>query len=70
MRLQLNLKNISYDRFEANEVKSVSDTLGFITKCAFNREILKHEVVSSLTEIVNLVRSEMKPSTKIQVFGH
>ena len=43
MRLKLSLENISYDRFEVNEGKSISDTLGFIVKCTFNRPIVKED---------------------------
>ena len=45
MRLKLSLENISYDRFEVNEGKSISDTLGFIVKCTFNRAIVKEDKV-------------------------
>ena len=43
MESELTLNNISYDRFKANEGNSISDTLGSITKCSFNRAILKHD---------------------------
>ena len=65
MESELTLNNISHDRFEANEGKSISDTLGSITKCSFNQAILKHdEGVRSLENVVNLIKSEMKESTK------
>ena len=65
MRTKLSLENISYDRFEADEGKSLSDTLGSLTKCSYNRAIIKYdEGVSTLSDIVNLIQSEMKSSTK------
>ena len=65
MHESLHLDNISYNRFEANEGKSISDTLGSICKCAFNRGLLKNdEGVASLSDIVYLIKSEMNMSTK------
>ena len=48
-----------YDRFEANEGQSISDTLVSICKCAFNRALLKNDGVASLSDIVDLIKSEM-----------
>ena len=65
MKEQLNLENISYDRFAAHEGKSASDTLGSITKCCFNRALFKSEEgISSISDIVALIKSELKESTK------
>ena len=64
VRSKLSLENISYNRFEANEGKSISDTLGSIIKCAFNRAIKKEDEGATLADIVNLIRSEIKQSTK------
>ena len=66
MHSKLSLENNSYDRFEANEGKSISDTLlGSTVKCAFNRETVKKDKgVTLLADIVNLIRSEIKQSTK------
>lgn len=64
MHASLKLDSISYDRFEANEGKSVSDTLGSITKCAFNRGNLK------LDEGISTLKSESKPTTKKFNFFH
>lgn len=61
----LKLDNISYDRFEAHEGKSISDTLGSIAKCCFKRAIFKNpEGVSSAADVVNLIRSELKDSSQ------
>ena len=65
IRTALQLNHVSFDRFEAHEGKSISDTLGSITKCAYGRGILKHdEDVSTLSEVVDVIRSEIKPSTR------
>ena len=65
MKEELSLTSISYDRFEANEGKSVSDTLGSISKCAFQRGIVKsNEGVEDLSEVITLIKSELNVSTK------
>ena len=65
MKDELGLTSISYDRFEANEGKSVSDTLGSISKCAFQRGIVKSdEGVADLSEVIELIKSELNVSTK------
>ena len=65
MKDKLKLQSISYDRFEANEGKSVSDSLGSISKCAFLRGVVKKdEGISSLTDVIDLIRSELNVSTK------
>lgn len=65
MKMDLNLESMSYDRFEAHEGKSISDTLGSITKCSFHRGVVKEDQgLTSLTDVIDLIRSEMKPSTK------
>lgn len=65
MKDELGLASISYDRFEANEGKSVSDTLGSISKCAFQRGIVKSdEGIADLSEIIELIKSELNVSTK------
>lgn len=64
MQRKLNLDIISYDRFEANEEKSVNDTLGLITKCVFKIGILKHDKrITLLAELVELISSEIKQTT-------
>ena len=56
MHSKLSLEYISYNRFDVNEGKSISDTLGSIVKCAFNRAIVKEdEGVTSLEDIINLI---------------
>ena len=61
----LGLEYISYDRFEANESKSVIDTLGSISKCAFQRGIVKKdEGIADLSEVIELIKSELNVSTK------
>ena len=74
VRSKLSLENISYNRFEANEGKSISDTLGSTVKCDFNRAMKKEDEGATLADIVNLIRSEIKQSTKkfnflIEEFG-
>ena len=65
MKDELGLASISYDRFEANDGKSVSDTLGSISKCAFQRGIVKSdEGIADLSEIIELIKSELNVSTK------
>ena len=65
MKETLGLQQISYDRFEANEGKSVSDTLGSIAKCAFLRGVIKKdEGIDGLLDIIDLIRSELNVSTK------
>ena len=65
MKETLNLQSLSYHRFEANEGKSVSDTLGSISKCAFQRGILKKdEGIENLSDIIELIKSELNVSTK------
>ena len=64
MKDELKLDHLSYDRFEAHEGKSISDTLGSITKRCFNRAIFKSgQGVTSLSDIVNLIRTELKELT-------
>ena len=65
MKEELSLTSISYDRFEANEGKSISDTLGSISKCAFQRGIVKRdEGIEDLLGVVELIKSELNVSTK------
>ena len=65
MKEDLSLTTISYDRFEANEGKSISDTLGSISKCAFQRGIVKSdEGIRDLDEVIELIKSELNVSTK------
>ena len=65
MKEELDLISISYDRFEANEGKSVSDTLGSISKCAFQRGIVKKNGgIADLAEVIELIKSELNVSTK------
>ena len=59
-----NVLNVSFEYFEANEGKNVSDSIGSIVKCAFQRGITKqNEGVSTCSEIVNIIKSEVKAST-------
>ena len=65
MYSKLYLKNISYNRFEANGGKSISDTLGSTVEYTFIRAIVKEDKgVISWADIVNLMWSEIKQSTK------
>ena len=69
MKDELGLSSISYDRFEAHEGKSVSDTLGSISKCAFQRGIVKSdEGIADLSEVIELIKSELNVSTKKFLF--
>ena len=64
MKSDLSLENISYNKFEANEDKSISDTLGSIIKCAFNQALVhEDEGLARPTDVVNLIRSQSKEAT-------
>ena len=59
-----NLQNVSFDYFEANEGKNISDSIGSIVKCAFQRGIAKSEQgLTTCKEIVEVIRAEVKPET-------
>ena len=62
---KLNLKQITYAYYEANEGKNISDTIGSIVKYAFLRGQLKtgDHGVHSAREVVNIVRGELQDST-------
>ena len=52
---RFNLEQASFDYFEANEGKNVSDTIGSIDKCAYVRCMHKHEQgIHSVKDIVSV----------------
>lgn len=58
------LEEVAFEYFEANEGKNISDTIGSIVKCAFQRGIAKHnEGISTSSDIVRIIRSEVKDAT-------
>lgn len=63
-RKEFNLNEVSYEYFEANEGKNISDSIGSIVKCAFQRGITKDsEGVRGASDIVEIIRREVKETT-------
>lgn len=63
-RKEFNLSEVSFEYFEANEGKNISDSIGSIVKCAFQRGITKlNEGVTTAAEIVKVICSEVKETT-------
>ena len=59
------LSHISFQYFVANKGKDISDSIGFIVKCAFQRGIIKrNEGITTAAEIVKIIRVEVKESTE------
>ena len=59
------LNQVSFQYFEANEGKNISDSIGSIVKCAFQRGIMKrNEGITTAAEIVKIIRDEVKESTE------
>ena len=64
------VKRVSSNFFESHEGKSISDSIGSIVKCVFIREMLKNEQgVSGVDDILSVITSETKPSTKKWIFS-
>ena len=62
---QLNIPNAKFSYFESHEGKSTSDTIGSIVKGAFTRGVLKSDFgIVNIDDILALIHSEIKPSTK------
>ena len=62
---KFNIKNATFNFFESHEGKSTSDTIGSIVKCAFIRATFKSEQgITDIDDILGLINSEIKPSTK------
>lgn len=58
------LEKASFEYFEANEGKNVSDSIGSIVKCAFQRGISKlDEGVKTASDIVQVINNETKDAT-------
>lgn len=59
------LNNVGFEYFEANEGKSVSDTIGSVVKCAFVRAMYKQDQgVSNAGHVLQLINSEVSECTK------
>ena len=60
-----NIPYAEFNYFESHEGKSTSDTIGSIVKGAFTRGTLKSDFgITSIDDILTLINSEIKPSTK------
>ena len=56
VKKDFNLDEVSFEYFEANEGKNISDSIGSIVKCAFQRGIVKlNEGVTEASEIVKIL---------------
>ena len=59
------INNATFNFFESHEGKSTSDSIGSIVKCAFIRGVLKYEQgILCVNDVLNVINSETKPSTK------
>ena len=59
------VSHISFQYFEANEGKNLSDSIGSIVKCAFQWGIMKNnEGITTTAEIFKIIRVEVKESTE------
>ena len=62
---RFNLEHASFDYFEANEGKNISDKIGLIVETAYVRGMLKHEqVIRCVKDIVSVIKSKLKKTTK------
>ena len=58
------LQHVSFDYFEAHEGKNISDSIGSIVKCAFQRSIAKSDQgITEVREIVDIIKKEVKNVT-------
>ena len=59
------LEHASFDYFETNEGKNISDTIGSIVKCTYLRGMLKQEQgIHWVKDIVSVIKSDLKTKTK------
>ena len=62
---RFNCDIVSFDYFEANEGKNISDTIGSIIKCAYIRGMHKTERgVHNVKDIIEIVKSELQSNMK------
>ena len=62
---RFNLEHASFNYFEGNEGKNISDTVISIVKCAYLRDMLKHEQgIHRVKDIVSVIKSELKTTTE------
>ena len=53
--------------FETNEGKNISDSVGSIVQCAFQRGIMKcNEGITTAAEIVKIIRVKVKESRELK----
>ena len=68
-RKDFHLSHISFQYFEANECKNISDSIGSIVNCAFQRGIIKcNEGITTTAEIVKIIRVEVKDLQRSSLF--
>ena len=62
---RFDLQQASFDFFEANEGKNISDTVGSIVKCGYVRAMHKHEQgVHNASDVVSVIKTELQEEMK------